>query len=270
MGIFDKLKNAMSQAKQAAAAPAKAPEPKKLSYSERETIYRQNKINEFREILSGLRKVEIELSEEKRNRNNAIEMPEISPKNITKSTNLSKLRDFIAIDTETTGLKPGGNDVIEVSAVLFHDFEPVEVFSTLIKPRKPIPPDATAINGITDDMVQDAPRFYEIAPALETYLKKLPLVGHNIAFDLRHLFVNGLGSVDQHVIYDTLALSKKFCDDDILDHKLATVCKECLIYMDDAHRATADALACGLLFVSFILQSRDDCYDIGDLISKCG
>jgi DNA polymerase III epsilon subunit family exonuclease len=263
MGALDKLKGFFDKYKtnqKAASAPAVS------DWAERERIFRQKKKDEFQALLSSLAVVDITLSSEKHNRNNAIEMADISPKGITKSANLSKLRDFVALDVETTGIKTGGNDVIEVSAVHFHDFEPAEVFTTLIRPRKPIPPDASAVNGITDAMVQDAPRFFEIVPALESYLGKMPLVAHNAPFDLKHLYVNGLDSADKHTVYDTLQLSKKFCDDDILDHKLATVCKEYRIYFDGAHRATADALACGLLFVQFLLQSREDCYDTSDLV----
>ena len=274
MGIFDKLKSAIAASKQP--EPVKLPEtvnqpePQKapvLSYAEQEERYKQNRMAAFREELAKLRAVEIKLSSEPHNRNQALHFSELIPKNITKSTSLAKLRDFVALDVETTGIKTGGTDIIEVSAIRFHDFEPAELFTTLIRPRKPIPPEASAVNNITDEMVQNAPKFCEIVPALTDFLGKLPIVAHNAEFDLKHLYVNGLDAADERsAVYDTLQLSKKFCDKDIIDHKLATVCREYNIVIDGAHRATADALACGLVFVKMLIQARDDCCSISDLL----
>lgn len=264
MSIMDKLKLALFVQKEQS-APA-APE---LSYAEREARYQENRINAFRDELAKLRKVEIQLSDEPHNRNQELHFAELKPKSITKSTNLAKLLDFVALDVETTGIKTGGNDIIEVSAIHFHYFKQAELFTTLIRPRKAIPPEASAVNGITDEMVQDAPKFCEIIPALTEFIGKMPVVAHNAEFDLKHLYVNGLDAADERsAVYDTLQLSKKFCDKDIMDHKLATVCREYNIVIDGAHRATADALACGLIFVKMLIQSRDDCYDISDLIKN--
>ena len=54
-----------------------------------------------------------------------------------------RAKNFVAIDCETTGLKIGGNDIIELAAVKFVDFKPVEKYHTYLKPRNPIPADAT-------------------------------------------------------------------------------------------------------------------------------
>lgn len=264
MGLMDKLKSALFVSKEqpTPAAPV-------LSYAEREELYKQKRIAAFREELAKLRQIQIQLSEEPHKRNNEILFADLNAKAITKSTNLAKLIDFVALDVETTGIKTGGNDIIEVSAIHFHYFKQAELFTTLIRPRKAIPPEASAVNGITDEMVQDAPKFCEIIPALTEFIGKMPVVAHNAGFDLRHLWVNGFDAANEiKIVYDTLQLSRKFCDKDIMDHKLATVCREFGIFIDGAHRATADALACGLIFVQMLIQSRDDCYDISDLIKN--
>lgn len=272
MGIFDKIKSALLDSKKqqtnsdsnASAFPA-------ISIEEQEARYKETHINMFREELSKLIPIEIQLTDEPHNRNKEIEFCDVNSRSITKSTNLAKLLDFVSIDVETTGIKTGGNDIIEVSAIHFHNFKQTELFTTLIRPRKPIPRDASDINGITDEMVQNAPKFCEIIPALTAFIGKMPVVAHNAAFDLKHLFVNGLDAANNRkVVYDTLHLSKKFCDEDIMDHKLSTVCRDFGIVIDGAHRATADALACGMIFVKMLINSRDDCYDISDLIKQAG
>ena len=67
--------------------------------------------------------------------------------------------DYVIFDFETTGLSPfDGDRIIEMSAVRVVNHKVVKEFATLVNPEQPISPDATAVNGITDDMVKDAPK----------------------------------------------------------------------------------------------------------------
>ena len=62
--------------------------------------------------------------------------------------------DYVVFDFETTGLNPfDGDRIIEMSAVRVINHKVVEKFATLVNPEQPISPEATAVNGITDDMV---------------------------------------------------------------------------------------------------------------------
>lgn len=217
---------------------------------------------EFDCILHNLEKVKITLSNEKVTRNKVILTPYEKTKNIIASTKLSKVKDFIAIDVETTGLKTGYNDIIEVSAIRFVDFKPIEIFTTLLKPRKPIPAEATAINGITDEMVADSPTFSQIHNSLKEFIGNSNLVMHNAKFDTKFLFVSGLNISEKQTIYCTLELSKKLLkdwDDSEYDsYKLADICDEVSIYFDGAHRSSADALATGLLFNEIVKRKKDE------------
>ena len=67
------------------------------------------------------------------------------------------LKDYVVFDLETTGVNPDRDDIIEISAVKVCDHVITEEYSTLVNPGKHIPAGATAVNGITDDMVADAP-----------------------------------------------------------------------------------------------------------------
>lgn len=227
---------------------------------------------EFSCILNNLKKSEIKLSDEKVYRNQALFTPFEKSKNITASSRLSKLKDFISIDVETTGLKTGYNDIIEVSAIKFINFVPTEIFTTLLKPRKPIPKEATDVNGITDDMVENAPSFSQVHEALQEFIGNSNIVMHNAAFDVKFLYVSGLEFSEKQNIYCTLELSKRFIKDwdgkPLESYKLSDVCNEVSIYFDGAHRSAADALAAGLLFNEIVKIKKENVNLIEALASE--
>lgn len=223
----------------------------------------------FETILNNLPKSEIILNDDKIKRKNEIENPIDNYKNITKSSNFQKLKDFVAIDTETTGLKPGGNDIIEIAAIKFENYRPVNLFHTYLKPREAIPADAAAINGITDEIVANAPTFSQIKASLQDFISDSPIIAHNAPFDVKFLHVSGL-DLDNHngKVYDTLQLSKNrikdYGDERLENYKLATVCERLNIGCEKYHTAAADTLACGLLFVD-ILKAIKEVDNVNDL-----
>ena len=97
------------------------------------------------------------------------------------------LSEFVAVDVETTGLKPLRQRIIEIAAVRFRDGVEVERFETLVFPERRIPSYITTLTGITDEMVAAAPRFPDIAGKLERFLGNSLIVGHNVAFDISFL-----------------------------------------------------------------------------------
>lgn len=207
----------------------------------------------FESILFNLALASIEMSEEKCSRNPAYY---VECREITKSTPLRELKDFVAIDTETTGLKAEGNEIIQLSAVKFIGFEPIERFSTYIKPNKPIPKEATEINHITDEMVADAPSFYQIINSFESFIGNLPVVAHNAPFDVKHLYANGMTSIEDKIVYDTLTLSKKVIKN-AESYKLRDVCAELCIVFKDAHNSDYDSLAVGMLYSRLVAKLRN-------------
>ncbi len=92
-------------------------------------------------------------------------------------------RPLVVTDTETTGINPAGNRLIEIGAMrLLHDEEPIN-FSRLIDPGESIPYRITRLTGITSSMVFGCPDASEVLPAFEEFLGDGILVAHNLAFD---------------------------------------------------------------------------------------
>ncbi len=87
----------------------------------------------------------------------------------------------VYLDTETTGLKE--NDEIVEIAIIDHDGQ--VLLESLVRPIRRIPPDAVAIHGITNAMVQDATRWSEIWPEAESLLSGRQIAIYNAEFDIR-------------------------------------------------------------------------------------
>jgi len=230
--------------------------------------------NRFADELNRIPFEKPDFSSDKINRRLVSDMPEINTTNIIKSTNIYKLFPLVVIDTETTGLRPKGNDIIEIAAIKFeYPFSPVSSFSMLLKPRGSISADASSVNGITNDMVKDCPPFTAIVPSLSRYIDGCNIVGHNLLFDLKFLFVCGLDLPTNVKYYDTLDLAKKTLvkygskkynhhsgeyedndDYDVFDYKLETLCEHYGIYRNDQHRALSDAYATSKLLKDLIVD----------------
>lgn len=92
--------------------------------------------------------------------------------------------NLIILDVETTGLDPNTHQLVQIS--LMNNKGKI-IFSSLINPGRPIPPDATKIHGIKDSDVANAPTLAEIAPLLQRFLDGSYLVAYNAGFDVHFL-----------------------------------------------------------------------------------
>src|SRR5690606_14720566 len=107
-----------------------------------------------------------------------------------KGKTMSSVCEYIALDTETTGLShKNGDRVIEIGAVKLDPLtgEVGDEFHRYVNPGIPIPPAVTKIHGITDEMLADKPSFAEIAEELEEFVKGAHVVIHNAQFDVGFL-----------------------------------------------------------------------------------
>lgn len=92
---------------------------------------------------------------------------------------LNLTRPLAIFDLETTGTNIGNDRIVEISIIKVHPDEREEVFTRRINPGIPIPPEVTAIHGITDEDVKDAPKFAEIGPQLLQFLANCDMGGYN-------------------------------------------------------------------------------------------
>jgi DNA polymerase-3 subunit epsilon len=90
-------------------------------------------------------------------------------------------QDPIYIDTETTGFHD--DDVIVEIAIV--DSQGVSLFNSLVRPNKPIPAGATAVNGLTDASVAGAPKWPQVWPLVQEVIRDQAVGFYNAKFDLR-------------------------------------------------------------------------------------
>ena len=179
---------------------------------------------------------------------------------------------YAAIDLETTGLKPGFDEIIEVGIVRCTPERTIERWSSLVRPLEMPPLRVQRITGITPSMLEQAPTWSEIAEQVENLLDGATLIGHNVQFDERFLDAQGLTSTTPSI--DTLPLAQVI-DPAASSHRLGDLCRRYRIELEDAHRALADAEAARQVFLSLKhrfqrlpLQARDALTEIavaGDL-----
>jgi DNA polymerase III subunit epsilon len=163
---------------------------------------------------------------------------------------------YAIVDIETTGGSASIEKITEI-AVYLHDGNKItDEFVSLVNPEKNIPYFITNLTGITNEMVEDAPRFYEIAKKIIEMTEGRTFVAHNARFDYSFIRqeYKSLGFNFKRNILDTVALSRKL----LPGHKsysLGNICKDLRITINGRHRAAGDALATVKLLE--ILMAKD-------------
>lgn len=167
--------------------------------------------------------------------------------------------EFIIFDFETTGLNAfHGDEICEVAGVKFRNGEILDKFISLVNPIRPISADATAVNGITDEMVKEAPTIETVLPEFIKFIGDRILVAHNASFDLSFfsakLFDMKLPPLP-NIILDTLILSRKLYPQ-YDRHNLPELRRRFQIDLEDEHRALSDVIATCKLFNIFLENLR--------------
>ncbi|WP_439883209.1 exonuclease domain-containing protein [Pontibacter sp. MBLB2868] len=177
--------------------------------------------------------------------------------NEPEETDLNPNHLYAIIDIETTGGQPAQDKITEI-AIFIHDGQKiVDKYNTLVNPQRPIPYFISQLTGITDEMVQDAPKFYEVAKEIVEFTEGKIFVAHNVRFDysfIKKEFAD-LGYTFQRKTLCTVRLSRKLIPG-LPSYSLGKLCKSIEIPLNQRHRAIGDAEATAKLFDKLIRLNR--------------
>ncbi len=168
------------------------------------------------------------------------------------------MSEYAIVDIETTGLSPSAEKITEIAIYIHDGHKIVDEFVSLINPEKKIPYRITQMTGINNRMVEDAPKFYELAKKIIELTEDKIIVGHNVRFDYGFIRseYKSLGYDYQRQTLDTIKLSRKFIPGQP-SYGLGNLCKALNIANHARHRAQGDALATTRLFELLLSMDRN-------------
>ena len=162
------------------------------------------------------------------------------------------------------------DDIIEISAVKVKGGIVQDTFSTLVNPGRHIPAQATKVNGITDQMVSEAPLIREAMTEFLRFVGEDILVGHNIqSFDMKFIY-REVEELFQETVsndfIDTLYMARK-CLPELKHHRLTDLAEHFGISSKGAHRALNDCVMNQKCFEEMAkLQKKSEVF----VCPKCG
>ena len=166
--------------------------------------------------------------------------------------------EFVVLDTETTGLRPGSHRVIEVAGVRLRGGEVTGSFQSLVNPGVRLPSFIVQFTGITQEMVNTAPKSAEALPGFLEFIEGAILVGHNIGFDIGFLSYEArlLGKDFPLDGLDTIPLARRFLPG-LKRFKLDRVAEYLKIATANRHRALGDAKVTAAVFIKLLDKARE-------------
>jgi len=182
---------------------------------------------------------------------------------------VTKKKEYTIIDIETTGGRASRDKITEI-AIIRHDGEKIiQTFETLINPECYIPYGITQLTGISQEMVADAPKFYEVAKEIVELTEGAVFVAHNVRFDytfIREEFQR-LGYTFSRRQLCTVRLTRQAFPG-LRSYSLENLIRHFQIQVDARHRAMADAKATTELF-EMILDKKEN-HETADKIINLG
>ena len=167
---------------------------------------------------------------------------------------------YAIVDIETTGGYAAANGIIELSIKIFDGTTIVEEYETLVNPGQHIPKYIQAFTGITNEMVENAPYFEEVAEKVFTILQGNIFIAHNVNFDYSF--------IKNHLAFFGYTLNtKKLCTVRLSrqifpgfpSYSLGNLCQSLGIELNNRHRAGGDALATVTLFKLLLQNDKSEC-----------
>ena len=179
-----------------------------------------------------------------------------------------KTSPFVVIDVETTGLHPEQDRVVEVGAIRLISGKEDARYHSLIQPGRPMPEAARSKNGITDEMLKDAPGFDKIAQDLRKFMAGSVLVAQNAEFDVAFLNAEfgraGMAKLAMPAL-DTILLARKV-KPGLSTYNLDNLAYHFKVKFKERHRSIGDCEVTGVIFWQCVEALRPKTMD--DLLKK--
>ncbi len=160
-----------------------------------------------------------------------------------KGTSLMQIpASYTVIDTETTGLDPQYDKIIELAAIKIRDGKEVAHYETLVNPERPIDDFIADLTGITNEELSTAPVAADCLPDFVDFIGEDIVVGHNVHFDINFIYdallACGYAPIKNDFV-DTLRLSRRVRPD-LEHHRLCDLAAAYSVPQPVAHRSLAD------------------------------
>jgi len=164
---------------------------------------------------------------------------------------------YAIVDIETTGGHASANGITEIAICIHNGKKVIERYSTLVNPHREIPIYISALTGITNDMVQNAPPFEDVAHDIYHLLNNKTFVAHNVNFDYSfvryHLAAAGYELQCNKLC--TVRLGRKIMPG-LPSYSLGKLCRHLGIENESRHRAAGDAEATSILFSMLLAKDN--------------
>lgn len=172
-----------------------------------------------------------------------------------------KLTEFVIFDVETTGLSPiDGDRIVEIAAVKVKGSTVTDRFHSLVNPQRSIPPQATEVHNITEDMLATAPLSADVLPQMINFIGGACVAGHNVRFDLGFLCYElalvGRKLNEQTPAVDTLKMARDLLPY-LSNHKLSYLARSLGVVVNQTHRAMADVEITAAVFLRLMDMAGD-------------
>jgi DNA polymerase-3 subunit epsilon len=165
---------------------------------------------------------------------------------------------YAIVDIETTGGHASANGITEIAICIHDGKKVVKRFQSLVNPQREIPVYISALTGITNEMVQQAPPFEDVAADVYHLIHGKIFVAHNVNFDYSfvryHLAAAGYDLQCNKLC--TVRLGRKILPG-LPSYSLGRLCRHLGIDNESRHRAGGDAEATAELFTLLINSDTD-------------
>ena len=176
---------------------------------------------------------------------------------IASNSNVQFSTLFAVIDIETTGGNMRSDRITEIAIIVHNGQRIIEEYSTLVNPLKPIQPFVSALTGISNEMVLDAPTFNEVIDKVEELTANRIFVAHNARFDygfMKNEF-HRTGRTFRRKLLCTVTTSKHVFPNR-RSYGLGNLCQDLNIEIHDRHRAHGDAAATAILLEKLLFNDK--------------